>query len=145
MRARVRVKVKREVLVKADVRRVLPTKTQELDKPNSATECTNIDAFSSPSNSNSSHMSKSHPLIQSRARAQCTDTRADCTHAQGSRDSTAALITPNGSIRRTVMINPVEPLPLHSVTCRAAAPPPALPVLTDRRSTWWPADLHKVT
>lgn len=55
----------------------------------------------------------------------------------GINDSTAALITPNGSIRRTVMmINPLGSMPPPSVTCRAAAPPPRAPTaLTDRRST----------
>lgn len=53
--------------------------------------------------------------VQESARAH-TQTHP-CTHAQGSRDSAAVLITPNGSIRHTVMINPVESLPLHSVTC----------------------------
>lgn len=58
------------------------------------------------------------------------------THAQGIRDSAAALITPNGSIRHSVMINPVESLPPPSVTCREAAPPPpALSALTDRWSS----------
>ncbi|XP_036969838.1 capping protein, Arp2/3 and myosin-I linker protein 3-like isoform X2 [Acanthopagrus latus] len=66
--------------------------------------------------SSSSHMSKSQL-----ARSLWFCTRANTTrstNAQGIRDSAAVLITPNGSIRRTVMINPVESLPPHSVTCR---------------------------
>ncbi|KAF3691182.1 Capping protein, Arp2/3 and myosin-I linker protein 3 [Channa argus] len=53
-------------------------------------------------------------------------THTHCTHARGNRDSAAVLITLNGSIRRTVMINPVESLLLPSATCQAAAWPPAL-------------------
>ena len=88
------------------------------------TECTNI-YFIFP-NSNISH------ILESLNGASCTHTHthtdtqhreSQCTHAQGGRDSAAVLITPNGSIRRTVMINPVESLLLHSVTCRAAALP----------------------
>lgn len=57
------------------------------------------------------------------ARAQ---TYTHSAHAQGGGDSAAALITPNSSIRRTVVINPVESPLLPSVTCQAAASPPAL-------------------
>lgn len=85
-----------------------------------------------------------HPSIECRARAHRTRTNTH-THAQGIRDSAAVLITSNGSIRRTVMIKPVESLPLHSVTCRGprllwltgGAPGPPWP--------WWPAGPHKVT
>lgn len=97
------------------------------------------------SNSNSLHMSKSQQCLDfniMHAR-KSTDTCTSSTHAQGSRDSAAVLITPNGSIRLTVMINPVESLPLHSATCRAAAPPhPAFPALIDRWRTWWSACMH---
>ncbi len=63
-------------------------------------------------------MSKSQPSIAYRARAQRARAQTNSTHAQGIQDSAAVLITPNGSIRRTVMINPAESLPLRSVTCR---------------------------
>lgn len=79
------------------------------------------------SNNSSLHMSKSQHSRNAHGHTN--------PHAQGSRDSAAVLITPNGSIRHSVMINPVESLPLLSVTCREAAPPPlALSALTDRWS-----------
>lgn len=84
--------------------------------------------FLSSSNSNSLHMSKSQLRSAFSAIAHTrTLARAACTHAPGGRDSAAELITRNGSIRRSVMINPVEsPLP-RSVTCRAAPPSVAPP------------------
>lgn len=84
------------------------------------------------SNSNSLHVSKSQPGNKN---VHEHNIHAHCTHAQGTRDSAAVVITPNSSIRRTVMINPVESLLLPSVTCQATASPPALPAVTDRRST----------
>lgn len=48
------------------------------------------------------------------------------------------LITPNGSIRHTVMINPVESLPPHSVTCREGCAASTLQ-LADR----WITRLHR--
>lgn len=96
--------------------------------------------FPSPSNSNSLHMSKSQLCSNFSA---CAYTHSlPCAHAPGSRDSAAELITRNGSIRRSVMINPVESLLLRSVTCRVAPPPAAPPALTVRTSTWWPAQGH---
>ncbi|PWA14444.1 hypothetical protein CCH79_00011204 [Gambusia affinis] len=74
-----------------------------------------------------------------------TVARVACTHAPGGRDSAAELITRNGSIRRSVMINPVESPLQRSVTCRAAPPPAAPPALSVSKGTWWPADPHKVT
>lgn len=74
-------------------------------------------------------MSKSRHSLQ----VDATHQRNSHTHAQGIQDSAAVLITPNGSIRLSVMINPEESLPLPSVTCREAAPPPpALTALTGR-------------
>lgn len=123
--SRVRAKVKRGGLIKADVHRILPTKTHEPDKPNSATECTNIYSFFLKQQQLTHVKVTAQPRIECRARAQRTRTNTNTdthsTHAQGIRDSAAVLITPNGSIRRTVMINPAESLPPHSVTCRAAA------------------------
>lgn len=46
----------------------------------------------------------------------------------------AVLITPNGSIRLSVMMNPVRSLPLHLVTCRCQhlLLPPSGPLLSAR-------------
>ncbi|MEQ2201517.1 hypothetical protein XENOCAPTIV_013662 [Xenoophorus captivus] len=68
-----------------------------------------------------------------------------CTHAPGSRDFVAELITRNGSIRRSVMINPVETPLLRSVTCRAAPPPAAPPSLSVRSLSGAPGGLRACT
>ncbi|MED6285732.1 hypothetical protein CHARACLAT_032188 [Characodon lateralis] len=101
--------------------------------------------FLSSLNSNSLHVSKSQPCSISVHAKTRTVTRTVCTHAPGSREFVAELITRNGSIRRSVMINPVETPLLRSVTCRAAPPPAAPPSLFLRSLSGAPGGLRACT
>lgn len=163
--ARVRAKVKRSGLIKADVHRILPTKMHERNKPRRERTHKYLLFFSlSLKQQQLTHVKVTAQLrIEYHRRSRPQRTRTDAhihtyihtdthsTHVQGSRDSAAVLITPNASIRRTVMINPVESLPLDSVTCWAlhCLFLPCLHWLTDwqveHRGHWGPGGLQAWT